>query len=76
MDAAVSGLSGVRAAATPAPPSTDRSNDVVMATTQPTNDACARACFKALGSEEEALTGEEREAKKQKFQALVVEERD
>ena len=38
-------------AATPTPPPTDRSNDVDMAATQPTNDAYTRAYLRALGSE-------------------------
>ena len=69
-------------AATPTPPTTDRSNDVDMAVLDPieafrtSNVACTRPliCFLEEGGAD--LSDQEREAKKQKFQARVVEERD
>ena len=70
LDAAVTGLSGLLAAATPTPPATDCSNDVDMAVLA--NEAYTRAFFWLLGDEEADLTDQEREAKKQNFQALFA----
>ena len=66
-------------AATPTPATTGPSNDVDMAvrdpidTSQASNDAYTRASFRFLGDEVGDLSDKEREAKKQKFEALVVE---
>ena len=74
LDAAVTGLSGMLAATTPTPPSTDVCNDdVEMAPPKPVSDTVTRAFLWTLEGEGGALTSEERVAKNQKFQALVVD---
>ena len=78
LDEAVAGLSGMLVAATRTPAAANNDVDVaaldLVETSQP--ERHTRALFWLLGDEVGDLSDQEREAKEQKFGAVVVEKRD